>query len=543
MKNKNYPFYNTIDVYTVKDLLLANEEEFPNNIIIKYKKKSKIIDIDYIELNKQVNSLGTAFFMMGIKNCKVGILGNISYEWALSYLTLVCGGVTVVPIDKSLKKEEVSFILEETNCKAVIYDSTYIDTINDLKNMNLQVKYYIKMNELYKLSEEGKQLKELGREEYSKYKVHEDSIAQIIYTSGTSSKPRGIVLTHKNILSDGIAAAKIAFLGEVAYMNVDMHHVYSIILGIIVPMIQGTIVFFDSNSKNFMKNFNKVNLESMIVVPSTLIYLRKYIMNELKKVNSDFKLKMKIKLSLFLMSHGINISNRLFAKVKDILGLDIKYIFCENASIDEDLVKEFRALGIEVLNAYGLSETSGIISINRNKFNNPGSVGQVIPGCEVTVSEEGEIMVKGPMVMKEYYKDEEKTKSAFKREWFKTGDIGYIDREGFLHIVGRIKNIITLKNGQTVSPEEIEYKLRRIDGIKEASILYVEGEIHAEIYLDLEYMKINNIENHDKYIREKIKDFNKNNADFKKIRRLDIKKEEFKAKEDNKLNRFKMIKY
>lgn len=542
MKNKNYPFYNVTNICTVKDLLLTKEEESPNNIIIKYKKKSRIIDISYLELNEQINALGTSFFMMGIKNCKVGIIGDTSYEWTLSYLALLCGGITVIPIDKSLKEEEISFILEETKCKAVIYDSIYIDVINKLKNMNLSVKGYIKMNELHRLIEEGSQLLKEGREDYINYKVHEDSIAQIVYTSDDSSKPIGVVLTHKNIISDALNTAKVAFLGEIVYADVDMHHSYATILSIMLPLIHGTTVFLDSNSKNFMKNLNIINPESIIVVPSILIDLRDYIISQLEEVNTDFKFKMKMRLSKFLISKGINIGNRLFPKIQDILGKNIKYIFCSNVFISEDLVGEFRAFGIEILNLYGLTEASGIVSINRNKFNCPGSVGVVIPGCEFTVSEEGEIMIKGNMVMKEYYHDEEKTESSFKREWFKTGDIGYIDREGFLHIVGRMKNIIVLKNGQTVSPEEIECKLRKIEGIKEASVFDVDEEIHADIFLDLEYMK-NNIEDYEKYVREKVKELNKKNANFKKISKLNIREDEFKAKEDNKLNRFKMLKY
>lgn len=540
MKSENYSFYDVIDVDTMKELLLANEEEFPYEIAVRYKKKSRIIDITYSQLKRQCDCLGTALHTKGIKNCTVGILGNSSYEWFLSYITILCGSCTALPLDKSLQPDELEEVIKETDCKVVIYDSVYIDTINKLKE-KLPLEFFIKMNELENYIEEGRKLLDRGKTDFIYYNVKKDSIASIMYTSGTCSKSKSVMLTQENILSDAAATARLVFLGEMTLVYMPFHSAYSIMAGIIVPLIQRTIIFIDPNQKNFIKNLKDFQPESTSVVPCDIEYLRTVIWDELKKEDKVSYIKIKIKLTLFLMSHGINLSKIFFKNVQAIFGENLKYIICGGALLDEEYVNEFRAFGIEILNGYGLTECSPVISVNRNKFNRPGSVGIVVPGCNLTVSEEGEILIKGSMVMKGYYKDVEHSEESFKNKWFKTGDIGYMDSDGFLYIVGRMKNIIVLSNGETVSPEELECKLKKLEGIKDCSIYNMGGEINAEIYPDYDFLEAHNITDAGKFIRGEIKKFNKTIAKYKWIRRVKIRNDEFPKESQSKLSRFNII--
>ena len=244
---------------------------------------------------------------------------------------------------------------------------------------------------------------------------------------------------------------------------------------------------------------------------------------------------------LFLLSHGIDIRKRLFKYTEEIFGGCLKYIICIGKNIDEDYVNFFRTFGIEVLNGYGVPETSSVISINRNGFNKPGSVGQVVPGCDFTISEDGEILIKGPMVMKGYYKDFELTKYLFKKGWLRTGDIGYMDSDGFLYIVGRKKNVITLSNGEMISPNNIEEQVLNITAIKEVAVYNKNDKIVAEIFPDYKFLKDNNVLEIGNYIRSEIKSLNRNLAKSKKIDRVIIRKSSFPEPLYSSINKYKVL--
>lgn len=540
MKNENYSFYDVCEAGTIKELMLTNEEEFENYTAIKYTKRRKAIDVTYAELKEEIDSLGTYLYARDMRNFKIAILGNNSYEWVLSFLTIITGNNIAVPLDKNLKAVEIAEILQEIECSSIIYDSVYIDTITELKKMNIPLKQVIKFSELRNFIAEGRLLLEKGTTSYIYDKVNKEAIAAIFYTSGTTGRSKGVILTQENIISDAISGSRLVFLGEITMPLIPFHQAYSIIAGVIAPMVQRTIILLDPDNKRIMEDFRIFQPDSIIVVPS--------IIEELNRVLWDRDeeevrwLKKKIKRTLFLLSHGVDLRKKLSRYTFDIFGGCLKYIICGGSPLEENYINTFRAFGIEILNGYGLTECSAVVSVNRNEFNRPGSVGQVIPECNLRISEEGEILIKGSMVMKGYYKDEELNKKSFKNGWFKTGDIGYIDRDGFLYIVGRKKNVIVLSSGENISSKELENKLMNIKVVKEVSVYEESSKITAEIFPDYEALTDLKVMDEGKYIRNEVKKFNKRVMKYKRIGKVIIRDKEFPKVSQSKTSLYKIIK-
>lgn len=540
MKNENYSFYDVCEAGTIKELMLTNEEEFENYTAIKYTKRRKAIDVTYAELKEEIDSLGTYLYARDMRNFKIAILGNNSYEWVLSFLTIITGNNIAVPLDKNLKAVEIAEILQEIECSSIIYDSVYIDTITELKKMNIPLKQVIKFSELRNFIAEGRLLLEKGTTSYIYDKVNKEAIAAIFYTSGTTGRSKGVILTQENIISDAISGSRLVFLGEITMPLIPFHQAYSIIAGVIAPMVQRTIILLDPDNKRIMEDFRIFQPDSIIVVPS--------IIEELNRVLWDRDeeevrwLKKKIKRTLFLLSHGVDLRKKLSRYTFDIFGGCLKYIICGGSPLEENYINTFRAFGIEILNGYGLTECSAVVSVNRNEFNRPGSVGQVIPECNLRISEEGEILIKGSMVMKGYYKDEELNKKSFKNGWFKTGDIGYIDRDGFLYIVGRKKNVIVLSSGENISSKELENKLMNIKVVKEVSVYEESSKVTAEIFPDYEALTDLKVMDEGKYIRNEVKKFNKRVMKYKRIGKVIIRDKEFPKVSQSKTSLYKIIK-
>ena len=540
MKNENYSFYDVCEAGTIKELMLTNEEEFENYTAIKYTKRRKAIDVTYAELKEEIDSLGTYLYARDMRNFKIAILGNNSYEWVLSFLTIITGNNIAVPLDKNLKAVEIAEILQEIECSSIIYDSVYIDTITELKKMNIPLKQVIKFSELRNFIAEGRLLLEKGTTSYIYDKVNKEAIAAIFYTSGTTGRSKGVILTQENIISDAISGSRLVFLGEITMPLIPFHQAYSIIAGVIAPMVQRTIILLDPDNKRIMEDFRIFQPDSIIVVPSIIEELNRVLWN--RDEEEVRWLKKKIKRTLFLLSHGVDLRKKLSRYTFDIFGGCLKYIICGGSPLEENYINTFRAFGIEILNGYGLTECSAVVSVNRNEFNRPGSVGQVIPECNLRISEEGEILIKGSMVMKGYYKDEELNKKSFKNGWFKTGDIGYIDRDGFLYIVGRKKNVIVLSSGENISSKELENKLMNIKVVKEVSVYEESSKVTAEIFPDYEALTDLKVMDEGKYIRNEVKKFNKRVMKYKRIGKVIIRDKEFPKVSQSKTSLYKIIK-
>lgn len=538
MKNEDYPFYDICHVDTIKDLILTNEEEFTDDIAIKYIKRRRIVNVTYSELKKDIDSLGTYFYMRGIKNVRAAILGNNSYEWALCFLTLVCGNNIAVPIDKGLKAPEIIEVLKETECNVIFYDSIYIDVIKEMRDKVDELNTFINFKNINAYIIEGKKILGLGKRHFVFKRVKKEETAAIFYTCTISSEMRGIELSHENIISAALSSSQLTFLGDMTMATIPFHHMCSIVSGLIAPFVQRSIVIIDPEENRLMEDLRMLQPDSITAVPSTIMDMYKKLYCTIENIRH---LKRKMKYIKFLLSHGIDRRQKLLKYIEEIFGGCLSHIICLGNSIDEYYVEFFRMFGIEVLNGYGLPETSSIISINRNEFNSPGSVGQVIPGCELRISEEGEVLVKGNMVMKGYYKDEELTRDVFKKGWLKTGDIGYMDSDGFLYIVGRMKNIILLSNGEMISPSKIEEYMLGISAVKQVSVYEKKDKIIAEVFPNYSFLNSKDITDVGSYIRNEMKSLNRNLSKSRKIDKVVIREKEFLKSSFSRKNNYKIL--
>ena len=538
MRNEDYPFYDVCGAETIKELILINEDEFADNIAIKYIKKRKIIDVTYSELKKDIDCLGTYFYMKGIKNVKAAIIGDNSYEWAICFLTLVCGNNIAVPINKSFKSSEIIEVIKAIECNVIFYDSIYIDVIKEIQDKVRNLNIFIKFKEINNYIIEGEKILDSGKREFVFERVKKEETAAIFYTCTTSSNMKGIELSHENIISAALSSSQLTFLGDMTIAAIPFHNIFSIGSSLICPFVQRRIVIIDPEENRLMEDLKMLQPDSITAVPSTIINMYNKFYDKIKNISH---LERKIKYVNFLLSHGIDRRKKLFKYTEDFFGGCLSDIVCLGNNIDEYYVKFFRTFGIEVLNGYGLPETSSIISINRNEFNRPGSVGQVVTGCELRISEEGEILVKGNMVMKGYYKDKELTREVFKKGWLKTGDIGYVDSNGFLYIVGRMKNIIILSNGDMISPRKIEECVLNIPVIKQVYVYKKKDKIIAEVFPNYNLLNTKNILDVGSHIRDEIESLNRSLSKGRKIAKVVIREKELPKSSFSKINNYKIL--
>jgi len=392
-----------------------------------------------------------------------------------------------VPIDKELEADDIEYLLTDSECKAIFYSGTYFDIIDSLKEKELPGIEYISLKKLPKMIEEGRRLLEEGYTEYKDVTVSKDDLASIVYTSGTTGRSKGVMLTHGNIVSNMYAASCNVTINGSTILLLPLHHAFGLVAGLFAVMNYGEMVYINKSLKKIIDDFKVAKPQNTFAVPLIAETLYKNIWINARKQGKEELLSKMVKLSNALRKVGIDLRKVFFKSVIEAFGGELNLMICGGAPIKPELIKDFDALGIKILNGYGITECSPIVAVNRNEFNVLGSVG--IPLCcnEVKISDEGEVLVKGSNVMQGYYHNEAANKEVFTDDgWFRTGDIGRIDEYGALHITGRIKNLIILANGENIAAEAIENLVYDIPYVKEV-ICYGEDDlIVAEMFLDEE---------------------------------------------------------
>lgn len=559
MKNLKYPNYKVDKVNNLKELLNNCALKFSSRIAFEYKiKDNQRQKINYKQFKRDVEYLGTAFYNMGLKDCHIAVIGENSYEWITTYIAAVNGSNVIVPIDKDLAAQEIRNILISSNCKAIVYPDSYSDIIkeieNDLKNIlyfiNMQAEGHSGKNKSYKaVLQEGKRSIIEGDNSFVNNKIDNKKLAAIIYTSGTTGKGKGVMLSHENIASDTVGALNNVKVSDVSVLVLPIHHTFGFVAGVLCMLHIGTKICINSSLRNVSRDMEVYKPTHLFLVPLFVEKMYKKIWDTAKKNGKAGLLRNLIKTSNALLRVGIDLRRKLFKTVLDGFGGELQIIVCGGAPLDPRYVKGFRDFGIEVLNGYGITECSPIVSVNRNNYYRDGSIGQVLPCCEVKIdkldnSNEGEILVKGKNVMLGYYNNIELTEEVMEGEWFRTGDIGKLDKDGFLFITGRKKNLIVLNNGKNIYPEELEMFILNIPYVKEV-LVYSEKDdvkqqiiITAEVFVDNEYIAAENIKNLSKQLNNDIGIINKTIPYYKNIRRIKIRHTEFSKTTTKKIKRF-----
>ena len=468
----------------IKEILYNSEKEYSDKIafIIKHQEgKNKTYEnITYKTFLKQINALGTKLYDMKLKNKRIAILGRNRYEWVLAHLTNLLGGIISIPLDKDLQIDELESSLIRSKADAIYFDEKYIEKIEEIKNRNnTNVKKYICMSkmagydDIHTLKEEGQKLLEEGNKEYISSKIDENEMGILLFTSGTTSKSKAVMLSQKNIASNIYAMQKVEDIrstdSNLAFL--PMHHIFGSTC-LIVMLACGVKTSFPDGLRYVAQNLKEYEVSIFVGVPLLVEAIYNKVVKEIDKQGKTKLIKNAIKISNFLLKFHIDIRRKIFKQLIDQLGGKMRFVISGGAPLDPKIQKGFIDLGIDMVQGYGLTETSPVIAAENMYKSRNGSIGVPMENVTVEIINKdengiGELRVKGPNVMLGYYENEEETNKVLKDGWFYTGDLGYIDKDGFIFITGRQKNMIVLKNGKKIFPEEIETLVNRIDLIEE----------------------------------------------------------------------------
>lgn len=560
---KDYPLYEAVPIRDFRDLVENAAVKFSDKTAYSFKINplgDEIIKVSFNQLRDDCRALGTTAHVRGLNGKTVAIVGGASYGWIMTYYALTAAGVVTVPIDKNMPASDISGMINKAKCEAVFY-SEMDDKLDFLKENCPTVTLYTSLingakasendSELSELIAEGQKEIENGNSVYLDYEIDPDNLASIVFTSGTTGKGKGVMLSQTNIVSDMTQGTYLFTITDKTLMALPPHHTFGSTVNFVGHLALGCEVYISNGIKYFQKEMKEQQPKHLVLVPLFVETLYKRIWATAEKSGQAAKLRNAIKLSNALRKTGIDLRKKLFKSVTSNFGGKLEMVICGGAALNQDIIDFFEAIGVTTLNGYGITECAPLISCNRNKYQKVGSVGVPIIGEEVKIADpdengEGEICVKGSNVMLGYYEDPEATAAAFDEDgFFKTGDYGKLDEDGWLYITGRLKNLIIFSNGKNVYPEEIEAEISRIYGVNEVVVYAGESKanpnkevIVAEVYPDFEGLKEKGVEDVKKYFTEEVKKANANMVSYKAVGLVKIRDTEFPKNTSRKITRF-----
>lgn len=545
-------------VTSVKEMLELAAKESGDKIAFKYKgKDDRIVQVTYKQFLRDTEELGTALASIGMQDKHIAMIGENSYKWLTGYVTVLKSTGVFVPVDKELTAKEIINVLIHSDSEVLFYSERYEKWIPEIKEGVPNIKYFIgldkKENEENHLSydkfkESGRKLLEKGSTIYTDLKDDENNLKLLIYTSGTTGAPKGVMLTEHNLMSVVYYGLQVADIETRCLSVLPYHHTYEAVAGILVGLHKRVCICINDSLKNVLKNIQLYKPDYIYLVPAFTEVFYKNIWNNAEKTGKAKMLRKIIPVSNALRKVGIDLRHVFFKSIHEAFGGNLKEIVCGGAPIRPEIGKFFNDIGVTLLNGYGISECSPLVSVNRKGFNDSKTVGVVLPCCEikfenVTPDGDGEICVKGDIVMKGYYKDQEKTDRVLKDGWFNTEDYGSFNKKGQLVINGRKKNMIVLDNGKNVYPEEIENYILGIPYVQEVVVRGKKNEIGqetaliAEVFLNKEKIEELKIENVEQKLKTDISEVCRELPIYKRISDIEIRQEEFAKTTTNKIKR------
>lgn len=511
---KDIPLYEVRKIESLKDMLEGSAKIFADHtaFLVKTEEGGPYKPITFTQYRDDVNAMGTALMHLGLTISRIAIISENRYEWAVSYLAAVNGTGVVVPLDKELPVSELKSLLLRSKADAVIYSAAKTADVESIVDDIPHLKYRISMDTVESsqnvlsfkaLMKEGYELVASGDRSFIDAPVDTEAMSILLFTSGTTDKSKAVMLSHRNICSNLMDMCSMLYIGpeDVFLLLLPLHHTYACTCGFLCQVYRGSTIAFCEGLRHIAKNLKESKTTVLLGVPLILESMYKRIWDQAGKDPKLLKkLKLSLKISKALMAVGIDIRRKLFKAIIDNFGGSIRLFISGGAAVDPQVVQGFQDFGIHCVQGYGLTECSPIIALNRNCDYNNAAAGLPLPNTEIRIdnpNEEGigEIIAKGPNIMLGYYENEEATREAIVDGWFHTGDLGYMDKDKFVYITGRKKNVIVTKNGKNIYPEEIETLLSRSPLIAECLVYGKEGagtgevEVAAELYPDLEKVK------------------------------------------------------
>ena len=558
---KNYPLNSVTEYRHVREMVETLGVLHGEAIAFSYRERPndmQPVKISYRGLADEVKLLGHRLVELGCVGKHCVMVGKLTYSWIRLYLALLSVGAVVVPLDREWSSEELASTVTFADCAFLFYDADLtekVKVIMSAKDCTVTARYSITgdgIGTTALLLEEGRQL--AGVRAPARPDIDPNACAEIVFTSGTTGKGKGVMLSQKALMCDIAGGLEYISVGKKTIAVLPPHHTFGSTVNLFGNMIAGAEIYISSGLRYIQKELKLEQPEHLILVPLYLETFYRKILANVKETGKDGVLGNLMKVSNGLRRVKLDLRKRLFGSIRAVFGGKLELVICGGAPLNTEIIEAYESWGISILNGYGITECSPLLSVNRNRESVKGSVGRVLRCVDVKIADpnedgEGEICVKGPNIMLGYYKQPEATAEVFDSEgYFMTGDYGRLDGD-ILYITGRLKNLIILSNGKNVYPEEIETELCATGGILE--IVVYEGQskrgvahnaIVAEIFPDNEYMKANGIEDVNAYLKAKIDAYNRTATSYKKIGLLKVRKEEFPKNTLRKIKRFELDK-
>ena len=548
--------YKYIEITDLKDMLKKSGEKYGEKIAYKIRQENGYKEITHNEVRKMVDGLGTKLIDMGLKDKRIAVIGENRYEWEIAYLSIVCGTGTVVPLDKSLPENELESLIERSKAEAIICSQKYVEILKKTK-----LKYIISMDlendkdgiiSQKRLISEGIQLVKSGNTSFINAKIDNEKMSIMLFTSGTTSISKAVALSHKNICSNLMDISSILDVNssDVFLSFLPLHHVFECTVGFLFSLYVGAETVFCDGIRHIPENLAEYKVSVMASVPAIYERLFKIIKKHLEKQG---KVEQILKDEEKYKDSSMEKKKEVFKEIHDLLGGNIKLFISGAASLEPSIEEKFRRLGFNMVQGYGLTETSPVVAMGNKKYHKTGSIGKCVPSDEVKLLDVnkdgiGELAVKGPNVMLEYYENKEATEKVLKNGWFQTGDLARIDEEGYIFICGRKKSVIVLKNGKNIFPEEMETLINKEDGVEESFIFGKpiskdpnDIKIFVKIVYNKESFEGKTETEIKEYFNEKIKSINKTMPHYKAIRGIIISDKPLIKTTTNKIKREKNL--
>ena len=559
----NKRIYDYLKINDLKDMLNKTGRLYADKPAYRIKvEEGKYQIYTHKKVRDMINNLGTALINLGLKGKRIAVIGENRYEWEIAYLSIVCGTGIVVPLDKSLPANELELLIERSDVEAIFYTKKYSDIIQNIKfSEKNKLKHLISMDNdencegIYSQKElirEGKKLIEEGNNEFLNAKINPKEMEIMLFTSGTTSKSKVVALSHENICTNlmDIGSVLDVTQDDVFLSILPIHHVFECTVGFLFSLYKGAETVFCDGLRHIVENLNEYHVTVMACVPG--IYERIFMMIR-KKLEKQGKLEEILENEEKYKNFSMQKKKEVFKEIHDMLGGKIKLLISGAAALDKTIEERYRLLGLNLVQGYGLTETSPVVAVGTNKYYKLGSIGKTVPSVEaklVDVNDEGigELVVRGSSVMLGYYENEKVNKKSLQDGWFYTGDLAKIDEEGYIFICGRKKSVIVLKNGKNIFPEEMENLVNKIEGIKESFIFgKIQSndenniKINVKIVFDRDVIKdVYKVEKDEeiyKVLSKKIKEVNQTMPSYKAIRGMILTEEPLIRTTTNKIKR------
>ena len=572
---KNYPGTN---YQTIKEVFLESTEKYKDKefVLEKYDHKEPYTEITYGKFREDVIGLGTGLTnVLNLKDERIIIIGETTYQWYISYMAMLCGVGIAVPIDKELPVNEIENVIKRSKAAAVIYSPKKKDEIKKVKDNLPFVKYFIQMYSDEELSgrdiglntvlNQGKDLVDKGDNSYLEIEIDPDEFKVLIFTSGTTSNSKGVMLCNRNLAENINAVGPYVkiYPSDRFFSVLPLHHTYESTIGFLLPVARGSSIAVCQGLKYIVPNLKETKPTALLAVPLLIENLYKKINQTIDKSGKTAMVNSMMQITNALKNVGVDIKKTVFKEIYENLGGKLRFVVSAAAPIDPKVGKWMQDLGIIFLQGYGLTETAPIAALTPQYDTRVGSAGKAVTCAELKIDNpnekgEGEVLIKSETLMLGYYEDKKATDEVIEvdeegNRWFHSGDVGYIDKDGFIYITGRSKNVIVTQNGKNIYPEEIEIMLGKIPEISECMVYGKEVEGEKELLISVKvipnYEKIEELHGKDlkeeeikKIIWEEIKKVNKQLTSYKAIKNLEIKHDEFEKTTTMKIKRYAELK-